>query len=319
MSETAQSLQGTVSAEAGVRDYLALLKPRVMSLAVFTAAVGLIAAPGGMHPVLALAAILCIAAGAGAAGALNMWRDADIDGRMRRTSARPVPAGRIEPGEALGLGLGLAILSVMLLFLFGSPLAAGLLAFTIFFYAVVYTMWLKRATPQNIVIGGAAGALPPMIGWAAATGGLGIEPLLMFAVIFLWTPPHFWALALFTNADYEAAGVPMMTVVAGRDRTRRLIRAYVWVLAAVALLPAVTAAGGPVTLAVALGLNARLLADAHRLARRTDAAAAADRNAAEKRFFGFTILYLFVFFLAILADAGLRAAGLMPAGWPVLV
>jgi protoheme IX farnesyltransferase len=315
MAETAWSTNAAEVRETGVRDWWELLKPRVMSLVVFTAAVGMLAAPQVPHPIVAFACILCIAAGAGAAGALNMWYDADIDRLMRRTAARPVPAGRILPGEALGLGLGLALVSVMLLFLFGNALAAALLAFTIFFYAVVYTMWLKRATPQNIVIGGAAGALPPVIGWAVATGGIGIEPIIMFALIFLWTPPHFWALALFANADYDRAGVPMMTVVAGRPRTRRLILLYTLGLVPVALAPAFTGLGGPVYLAAALALNAVLVAGAFRLSRRDEAVAAADRYRAEKRFFGFSILYLFALFLALLVEAGLRAAGLAPA-WP---
>ena len=182
--------------EAQFGDYVELLKPRVMRLVIFTAAVGLLVAPVGVHPVIALATILCIAVGAGASGALNMWWDADIDAVMGRTRGRPIPSGRVTGDEALSIGLALSVLSVMFLFLFGSLVAAALLAFTIFFYAVIYSMWLKRATPQNIVIGGAAGAFPPMIGWAVATGGIGIESVLMFALIFLWTPPHFWALAL---------------------------------------------------------------------------------------------------------------------------
>ncbi|RMH53096.1 MAG: protoheme IX farnesyltransferase [Alphaproteobacteria bacterium] len=305
-------------AEAEFRDYLALMKPRVMALVVFTAAVGMIAAPGPLHPVIGLAAILCIAVGAGASGALNMWWDADIDARMRRTRGRPIPAGRVTRDEALALGVGLSILSVMSLFLFAGPLAAGLLAFTIFFYAVIYTVWLKRLTPQNIVIGGAAGALPPVIGWAVATHGMAVEPWLMFGLIFMWTPPHFWALALFTRGDYASAGVPMMTVTAGRDRTRRLILGYSLALAPVAIAPAFTTVGGPLYLLGALWLNGRFLAGALGIARRGDSEAEADGYRAERRFFRLSILYLFGHFLAILAEAGLRAAGLSLPGWPVL-
>src|SRR6187397_776228 len=220
-------------ADAGsdIADYVALLKPRVMFLVVFTALVGLVAAPGHMHPVLAVAALVCIAVGAGAAGALNMWYDADVDAVMSRTADRPIPAGRVKPGEALAFGLVLAGFSIVFLGLMINWLAAGLLAFTIFFYAVVYTMWLKRWTPQNIVIGGAAGAFPPMIGWAAATGGIGVEAILLFLVIFFWTPPHFWALSLCRTNEYARAGVPMLPVVAGMAETRRQILLYSLVLA----------------------------------------------------------------------------------------
>ena len=206
--------------EAQFGDYVALLKPRVMSLVVFTAMVGLLVAPVPVHPFVAFTAILFIALGGGASGALNMWYDADIDAVMRRTRSRPVPSGRVSAGEALGLGLGLSGLSVMMLSLAGNVFAGLFLAFTIFFYAVVYTIWLKRRTPQNIVIGGAAGAFPPMIGWAVATGGIGLESLAMFALVFLWTPPHFWSLALFMKEDYSNAGVPMLTVTHGRLRPR---------------------------------------------------------------------------------------------------
>src|SRR5512132_787842 len=220
---------------ADVGDYIALLKPRVMSLVIFTALVGLVVAPGHVHPVIGFTAILCIAIGAGAAGALNMWYDADIDALMSRTSKRPVPSGRVMPGEALGFGLVLAGLSVMTLGLLVGWLAASLLAFTIFFYVVIYTMWLKRSTPQNIVIGGAAGALPPVIGWVAAAGNVGLEPLVLFLIIFLWTPPHFWALSLNLAGEYARAGVPMLPVVAGRAETKRQILLYSVLLAAVSL------------------------------------------------------------------------------------
>ena len=209
--------------EASVGDYVALLKPRVMSLVVFTALVGLMVAPTHVHPMIGFTALLCIAVGAGAAGALNMWYDADIDAVMTRTASRPIPRGRIAPGEALGFGMTLAVFAVAVLGLLVSWLAAVLLAFTIFFYVAIYTMWLKRWTPQNIVIGGAAGAFPPMIGWAAATGGLAIEPCLLFLIIFLWTPPHFWALSLVRTDEYARARVPMLPVVAGPEETRRQI------------------------------------------------------------------------------------------------
>src|SRR5580692_8112352 len=222
---------------AGVGDYLALMKPRVMSLVVFTALVGLMIAPGHVHPVLGFAALLSIAIGAGAAGALNMWFDADIDAVMSRTARRPIPAGRILPQEALGFGMTLAFGAVAVLGLVANWLAAALLAFTIFFYVAIYTMALKRSTPQNIVIGGAAGAFPPMIGWAAATGMIGLESVLLFLIIFFWTPPHFWALALFKVGDYSAAGIPMMPNVAGPASTRRQILAYSLLLAPIGVLP----------------------------------------------------------------------------------
>src|SRR6056297_2289407 len=277
--------------EPEFRDYVDLLKPRVMSLVVFTALVGLLVAPADVHPFVIFASILFIAIGAGASGALNMWWDADIDEVMRRTAKRPVPAGRVTPGEALGLGLGLSVLSVMMLTLAANLAAAALLAFTIFFYAVIYTMWLKRTTPQNIVIGGAAGAFPPMIGWVVATGGVSLEAVLMFALIFLWTPPHFWALALFMKDDYSKAGVPMLTVTHGHDATRRQILAYTVALAALALWLALSAIGGPVTLAAALLLNALLLKGAWEIARRETPAAEGDNYAVEKRVFRLSLLY----------------------------
>ena len=299
--------------EAGFGDYFALLKPRVMSLVVFTALVGLLAAPVGVHPVIGFAAIVFIAVGAGASGALNMWWDADIDAVMRRTRRRPVPSGRVEPDEALAIGLGLSGLSVVMLGLAANWLAAGLLAFTIFFYAVIYTMWLKRSTPQNIVIGGAAGAFPPVIGWAVATGGTSLEPWLMFALIFMWTPPHFWALALFMRSDYDDAGVPMLTVTHGRPATRAHILVYTAALAALALWIAATPIGGPAYLIAALVLNAMFLAGAWRIWRRDETMAEADGYAVEKRFFRLSLLYLFAHFGAILIDAGLARAGV--AGW----
>jgi protoheme IX farnesyltransferase len=304
------------SSEPEFRDFVSLLKPRVMSLVVFTALAGLVAAPVWTHPAVALASLICIAVGAGASGALNMWWDADIDARMSRTRNRPVPSGLVAPGEALGLGLGLSLISVLMLSVIANPLAAGLLAFTIFFYAVVYTMWLKRSTPQNIVIGGAAGAFPPMIAWAAATGEVSVASVLMFAVIFIWTPPHFWALALFRNDDYARVGVPMMPVVAGEASTRRQIWLYSLLLAPVAVAPAFTVAGGPVYLAVSLIANAAFLHGAWRVSRRSQAEAMADGYRAEKKLFGVSIVYLFALFAAFILDAAARAvAG--PLGWPV--
>ncbi|MFC7705658.1 heme o synthase [Plastorhodobacter daqingensis] len=299
--------------EAGFGDYVALLKPRVMSLVVFTAMVGLLVAPVQVHPMVAFASILFIALGGGASGALNMWWDADIDRVMRRTRGRPVPAGKVAPEEALGLGLALAGIAVVMLALAANFVAAGLLAFTIFFYAVVYTMWLKRSTPQNIVIGGAAGAFPPMIGWAVATGGVSLESVLMFAVIFMWTPPHFWALALFMNQDYTKAGVPMLTVTHGRRVTRNHILGYTLALAPVALGAGFTSIGGPVYLASSVVLNAIFLLGAWRIWRRDEADAEADGYQAEKRFFRVSLVYLFLHFAAFLAEAALRPYGL--GGW----
>jgi heme o synthase len=311
--------QQALASEPGFGDYVELLKPRVMRLVVFTAFVGLVAAPVPVHPVIGLASILSIAVGAGAAGALNMWWDADIDAVMARTARRPIPTGRLERGEALALGLTLAGFSVVMLGLFANLVAAGLLAFTIFFYVVVYSVWLKRSTPQNIVIGGAAGALPPVIGWAVATGAVAPASVAMFLLIFLWTPPHFWALALFRNDDYARAGVPMLTVTAGDRATRNHILGYAAVLAPVAVAIAFTRIGGPVYLAGALLLNARLVADAWTVWRRDETAARADRFRAEKRFFGFSILYMTLLFALLLAEAALRALGLAAAAWPALV
>ncbi|PWE33329.1 protoheme IX farnesyltransferase [Maritimibacter sp. 55A14] len=317
MSDTS-TIQGTAAGaqEAQFGDYFALLKPRVMSLVVFTALAGLFVAPVAVHPLLAAASILFIAIGAGASGALNMWWDADIDAVMKRTARRPVPAGRISGEAARDVGLGLSILSVMMLGLSANPMAAALLAFTIFFYAVIYTMWLKRATPQNIVIGGAAGAFPPMIGWVVATGHVSLEAALMFALIFIWTPPHFWALALFMKDDYSKAGVPMLTVTHGRRVTRRQVLVYTLLLAALALGIAFSAIGGPVFLATALVLNARFVLGALRLWRRDEVQAGADGYRAEKRFFRQSLYYLFLHFLALMAEAGLDRAGVtLVEGW----
>jgi len=284
---------------AGVGDYLALLKPRVMSLVVFTALAGLAVAPASIHPITAFTALLCIAVGAGASGALNMAYDADIDARMVRTSQRPVPKGKIRPGEALAFGITLAGFSVATLGLMVNWLAAGLLAFTIFFYAVIYTMWLKRSTPQNIVIGGAAGAFPPMIGWAAATGSLSLEPILLFAIIFFWTPPHFWALALYKSDDYARAGVPMLPVVHGDMTTRRQILLYTLLLVPLGIAPWALGFAGLLygVTAIATGAIMLLLAwQVFRERRPTDAAS--------RKLFAFSILYLFLLFAVLLVDNG---------------
>jgi protoheme IX farnesyltransferase len=291
---------------AGVGDYVALMKPRVMSLVVFTAFVGMMIAPAHIHPVIAFAALLCISVGAGAAGALNMWYDADIDALMTRTAGRPIPRGRIAPGEALGFGVTLCGFSVAVLGLLVSWLAAALLAFTIFFYVVVYTMWLKRSTPQNIVIGGAAGALPPMIGWAAASGGISFEPCLLFFIVFLWTPPHFWALSLTRIDDYARAGVPMLPVVAGRDATRRQILIYSIALALVGATPWLLGYRDALYGATALAAGVVMIALALRLRSERDGKRA-DRAAL--RLFAFSILYLFIVFAALLIEAGFAGHG----------
>ena len=288
--------------EAGFGDYVALLKPRVMSLVVFTAFVGLWIAPVPMNPFVAFCCVLFIALGGGASGALNMWYDADIDAVMKRTAGRPVPAGRVTAGEALALGIALSGLSVMMLGLAANWFAAGFLAFTIFFYAVVYTIWLKRSTPQNIVIGGAAGAFPPMIGWACATGGVSLESLLMFALIFFWTPPHFWALALFMKEDYSKAGVPMLTVTHGRKVTRRHIFAYTLVLAPFAIWLGLTSVGGPFYLAVSVVLNVLFIAGGWRILHRDEDQAQADGYKVEKRYFRLSLYYTFLHFLALLVQ-----------------
>ncbi|MDM7458452.1 MAG: heme o synthase, partial [Paracoccus sp. (in: a-proteobacteria)] len=269
--------------EAQFSDYVALLKPRVMSLVVFTAFVGLWIAPFDVHPFLAFCAVLFIALGGGASGALNMWYDRDIDAVMRRTQSRPIPSGRVQPDEALNLGLVLSVISVMMLGLVANWFAALFLAFTIFFYAVVYTAWLKRWTPQNIVIGGAAGAFPPMIGWACATGGISIESILMFALIFFWTPPHFWALALFMRDDYKYAGVPMLTVTHGRKVARRHIVGYTLFLAALSSGLGLTSVGGPLYMAVAIVLNLAFMQGGGRILRRGEDAAIAEGCAKERQ------------------------------------
>jgi protoheme IX farnesyltransferase len=291
--------------EGDVEDYVALLKPRVMSLVVFTALVGMVAAPSTLNPVLAFISLIAIAAGAGAAGALNMWYDADIDRLMRRTRTRPIPAGRLNPAEALGFGIVLAAFAVGILGLAANWLAAALLAFTIFFYAVVYSMWLKHATAQNIVIGGAAGALPPVVAWAAVTGGVTLEPLLYFLIIFMWTPPHFWALALFSGEDYARARIPMMPNVAGDESTRRQILVYTLLLAPIGALPWLLGMAGPAYGVAALILGTEFVRRAFLLWRRRDA----DNNRAARRLFGYSIAYLFGLFAVRLVEAA--SAGLV--------
>jgi heme o synthase len=287
---------------AGVGDYIELMKPRVMSLVVFTALVGLLVAPGHVHPVIGMTALLCIAVGAGAAGALNMAYDADIDALMARTADRPIPRGRITAGEAAGFGMTLAAFSVVTLGLLVNVVAAAMLGFTILFYVVVYTMWLKRSTPQNIVIGGAAGALPPMIGWAAATGSIAVEPVLLFLIIFFWTPPHFWALSLYRTEDYARAGVPMLPVVAGDRETRRHILIYTLLLAPLGVTPWLFGYAGPTYGVAAAAVGAIMIALALRVR------AERDGYAASKQMFAFSILYLFLLFAMLLVD---RTSGLV--------
>ncbi|WP_210530215.1 heme o synthase [Rubellimicrobium arenae] len=305
MSDASLSQPLSVPGEAGMGDYWELLKPRVMSLVVFTALVGLVAAPVDVHPFVAFVSILCIAVGGGASGALNMWWDADIDAVMRRTKGRPVPSGRVGPEEARAIGLALSGFSVMLLGLAANWLAAALLAFTIFFYVVVYTMWLKRRTPQNIVIGGLAGALPPLVGWVAATGSLAWAPVLMVLLVFMWTPPHFWALALFVRGDYGLARVPMLTETHGDRVTRRHILAYALALVPVSLALGFTPVAGQIYLAASVVLNVLFVGACWSVWRRDRSAAEADRFAAEKRVFKLSLLYLFLHFGALLAEASL--------------
>ncbi|MCX5497441.1 heme o synthase [Kaistia dalseonensis] len=302
-----------VDAEAGnlasPSDYIALLKPRVMSLVVFTALVGMMMAPGGIHPVLGFTALLCIAVGAGASGALNMWYDADIDAIMKRTSGRPIPSGRVTKGEALAFGLTLAAFSVTLLALFVNLVAGLLLAFTIFFYVVIYSMWLKRWTPQNIVIGGAAGAFPPVVGWASVTGSVSFESIVLFLMIFMWTPPHFWALAMFKSDDYRRAGIPMLPVVSGLAETRRQILLYSLILAPIGVLPTILgfASFAYGVAASVLGLAFVILAI--RVYRMKDSDQA---MLPAKRLFAFSILYLFLLFAMLLVE---RCISLI--GWAV--
>ena len=296
--------------EADVADYIALLKPRVLSLVIFTALVGLVIAPGHVHPVLAITSILCIAVGAGASGALNMALEGDIDAKMTRTANRPIPRGRITPPEAMAFGMTLAFFSVITLGILVNWIAGALLAFTIFFYVVIYTMLLKRWTTQNIVIGGAAGALPPVVAWAAATGSLSVEPLLLFLIIFFWTPPHFWALALFRSDDYARAGVPMLPVVAGADATRLQILLYTIVLVAVAAAPWPLGYFDAIYGVASLVLGAVMLALAINVYCRRERSQSLRAN---RKLFAFSILYLFALFATLLLEVVVRAVA--PLVW----
>jgi len=309
IARPAASAGVTAGADARVADYVALLKPRVMSLVVFSGFAGLMVAPGHLHPVLAAVAVLCIAISAGAAGAINMWYDRDIDAVMQRTRFRPIPAGRVKPEEALAFGLVLSLAAVVLMGLAVNWLSAGLLALAEGFYVFVYTIWLKRRTPHNIVIGGAAGAFPPMIGWAAVTGDIGLGSIVLFLLIFVWTPPHFWALSLYRQDDYARAGIPMMPVVAGAAATRRQMLAYAVLLLPLAVAPWWLGLAGPVYGAAALLLGLLMIVAALRVIALKD-----ERSA--RQMFGFSILYLFLLFALLIAD---RAPGLLAdswAGWP---
>ena len=290
---------GVETGEPSVGDYVQLMKPRVMSLVVFTALVGLVAAPGTIHPLMALIAILAITIGAGASGALNMWYDADIDARMARTAARPIPRGHVTASDALAFGAFLSAASVLTLGVLVNWTAGALLAFTIAFYIFVYTMWLKRRTPQNIVIGGAAGAFPPMIGWAAVTGSVSIESIVLFAIIFLWTPPHFWALALYRCRDYERVGVPMLPVAAGPDETRKQILIYSVLYIASSFAPVFVGLGGAAYLFVAVASGLWFMARAIQVWRVREGREA---DAAARALFGFSILHLFLLFAVLLAE-----------------
>ncbi len=287
-----------------VADWVALLKPRVMSLVVYSGVAGLLVAPGTLHPVLAITAILCIAVGAGAAGAINMWYDRDIDAVMRRTARRPIPAGRVQPEAALGFGVLLSVASVMVMGLATNWVAAGWLAFSILFYVLVYTMWLKRRTSQNIVIGGAAGAFPPVIGWAAVTGDVTLVPAILFLIIFAWTPPHFWALSLWAHGDYARAGVPMLPVVSGARETRRQVLLYSILLAPIGLLPWAVGFSGPAYALAAAALGAVFLWRAWAVwtEPQDEAGRSQANDAAARRLFGFSILYLFALFGALTLD-----------------
>jgi protoheme IX farnesyltransferase len=293
MSATVARVEPSI---AGAGDYFELMKPRVMSLVVFTALVGLYVAPGHIHPVIAATALLCIAVGAGAAGALNMWYDADIDAKMSRTAGRPIPRGTITASEALAFGMTLAGFSIATLGVLVNWFAAALLAFTIFFYVAIYTMWLKRSTAQNIVIGGAAGALPPVVGWAAVTGSVAMEPVILFLIIFFWTPPHFWALSLYRAEDYARAGIPMLPVVAGPAETRRQILLYTLILVPLGVAPWLLGYAGIAYGAVAIFTGAIMMILALRVQREHE------DHKASKQLFAFSILYLFLLFAMLLVD-----------------
>jgi protoheme IX farnesyltransferase len=282
------------------RDYFALTKPRVMSLVVFTGLCGLLAAPGHIHPVLGFTAVLCIALGAGGAGALNQWWEADLDAGMKRTARRPLPQGKLKPGEALNFGVALSVASVLLMGVAVGWLPAAILAVSILYYAIVYTIWLKPRTPQNIVIGGGAGAFPPLIGWVAVTHDITAMPLLLFAIIFVWTPPHFWALALFVKTDYAKVGIPMLPVVAGEAATRRQILAYSVLLFVVSVLPWAIGGTGAIYGVAALALSAVFVVFAIEVFRHRSGEG--DKMRPEKKLFGFSVLYLFALFAALVAD-----------------
>ena len=313
-TETEFADNATAHAHGGMGtagDFFELLKPRVMSLVVFTALVGMAVAPGHINPVIGFTALLCIAVGAGASGALNMWYDADIDARMARTKSRPIPSGRVTPHEAAVFGTVMAAGAVFVMGALVNWAAAALLAFTIFFYVIIYTMWLKRSTPQNIVIGGAAGAFPPMIAWAAVTGDVSLESISLFLIIFMWTPPHFWALSLYRAGDYEEVGVPMLPVVAGERETRRQIMIYSLLLVPVTLAPVALGFAGLLYAGATSALGLVFLWFAARLAR-TAPAADGDKtaqNRAAMRLFGFSILYLFLVFSLLLIE---KMAGIAP-------
>jgi protoheme IX farnesyltransferase len=306
----------TTSDQTDFGNYISLLKPRVMSLVVFTAAVGLIVAPGSMNVVLAFASVLFIALGAGASGSLNMWWDADIDSIMKRTQERPVPSGKVSANNAMLVGLWMSVLSVGMLGLASNWLAAALLAFTIFFYAVIYSMWLKRSTPQNIVIGGAAGAFPPMVGWVAASGSVSIEAIGMFMLIFMWTPPHFWALALFMNEDYSKAGIPMLTVTHGKKSTRNHILTYTVLLTPFSIGLAFTSIGGPIYFTLSIILSLMFLLGSLKLFRRNEKIATEDNYTDERKLFKFSLFYLFLLFTALLIEALMQSLDISLIAWP---
>ena len=312
----AETIIKTTSDQTDFGNYISLLKPRVMSLVVFTAAVGLIVAPGSMNVVLAFASVLFIALGAGASGSLNMWWDADIDRIMKRTQERPVPSGKVSANNAMLVGLWMSVLSVGMLGLASNWLAAALLAFTIFFYAVIYSMWLKRSTPQNIVIGGAAGAFPPMVGWVAASGSVSIEAIGMFMLIFMWTPPHFWALALFMNEDYSKAGIPMLTVTHGKKSTRNHILTYTVLLTPFSIGLAFTSIGGPIYFTLSIILSLMFLLGSWKLFRRNEKIATEDNYTDERKLFKFSLFYLFLLFTALLIEALMQSLDISLIAWP---